>query len=303
MHQASEALFAGEPAPLSGDHARSHRLARLVRRGALCTATALAALSSVAAAAADLMLHPTRVVFERNQRAAQVELVNNGKRTLTYRIALVERRMNENGEFIAAEPPLPDERFASPMLRHSPRQVMLAPGASQTVRIMVRKPADLAAGEYRSHLQFTQVADDEAQRGASGAAEHGLSIRLVPLIGASIPVIVRHGASTATATLSAARFESAAPGGVPALAFDMHREGNRSLYGDLLVNFTPEGGGAAKTIARANGVAVYAPNAVRHVRISLPPMTGSAAGTLQIVYRERADGGGRLLAQTKLALH
>jgi P pilus assembly chaperone PapD len=36
-------------------------------------------------AMADLMLHPTRLVFERNQRAAQVDLINNGTESATYR--------------------------------------------------------------------------------------------------------------------------------------------------------------------------------------------------------------------------
>lgn len=276
---------------------------RALRCAALCVGASLAMLTSLSAAAADLMLHPTRVVFERNQRAAQVELVNNSSRTLTYRIALVERRMSETGEFTKADPPLPDERFAAPMLRHSPRQVVLAPGASQTVRIMVRKPADLAPGEYRSHLQFSQVADVPPKADAAEDDARALSIQLVPLIGASIPVIVRHGATAASATLAEPTLERSAPGGAPVLALQMRRTGNRSVYGDLVVNFTPAGGGEPRTIARASGVSVYAPNALRRVLIGLPADAVSSPGTLHIVYRERSEDGGRPIAETRLALH
>ncbi len=78
-------------------------------------------------AMADLMLHPTRVVFEKNQRAAQVELINNGTERATYRISLMNRRMTETGELVPVTEPLPGEQFADAMLVFSPRQVTLAP--------------------------------------------------------------------------------------------------------------------------------------------------------------------------------
>lgn len=248
-------------------------------------------------AAANLMLHPTRIVFDKNQRAAQVELVNNGSSTLTYRISLVNRRMNETGEFSEANPPLPGEQFADEMLRHSPRQVVLAPGAAQTVRVQLRKPAELASGEYRSHLLFTQIGDALPEPGAG--ASDGLEIKLTALLGASIPVIVRHGPTAATATLANLSLERAHAGEPPVLAFEIQRQGNRSLYGDLVVMFTPDGG-AEQTLARANGVAVYTPNPRRRVRIALPP--ASASGMLRVVLQERADDGGKPLAEARLPL-
>jgi P pilus assembly chaperone PapD len=103
-------------------------------------------LAVILPAHADLMLYPTRIVFEKNQRAAQIELINNGSKAATYRISLVNRRMTEDGRFEAAEAAAPGERFADDMLRFSPRQVRLEPGTTQTVRVMLRKPAELADG-------------------------------------------------------------------------------------------------------------------------------------------------------------
>jgi P pilus assembly chaperone PapD len=258
----------------------------------------LIALLSLHATAADLMLHPTRIVFDKNQRAAQVEMVNNGSSTLTYRISLVNRRMNETGEFSDAHPPLPGEQFADAMLRHSPRQVVLAPGASQTVRIQLRKPAELATGEYRSHLTFAQVSD--AAPSPSGGAGDGLEIKLTPLIGASIPVIVRHGPTAANATLTQLKLERDGANQATVLSFEMRRDGNRSLYGDLVVAHTPDGG-SERVLARANGVAVYAPNPLRRVRIALPA-AAQAGGTLRVVYQERPEDGGKPLAEARLPL-
>jgi hypothetical protein len=260
----------------------------------------LIALLAVDTAAANLMLHPTRIVFDKNQRAAQVELVNNGSSTLTYRISLVNRRMNETGEFSDATAPLPGEQFADAMVRHSPRQVVLAPGASQTVRIQLRKPAELAAGEYRSHLIFAQVGD--AAAAPSGGTSDGLEIKLTPLIGASIPIIVRHGPTAASVTLTNLKVERDGANQTPVLAFEMRREGNRSLYGDLVVTLTPDGGGGEHQLARANGVAVYTPNPLRRVRIALPPAAAQAGGTLRVVFQERPEDGGKPLAQAQLPL-
>ena len=76
-----------------------------------------------APAHAGLMLYPTRLVFDKNQRTAQIELINNGSKPATYRISLVNRRMTETGQFEPAATAAPDERFANDMLRFSPRLV------------------------------------------------------------------------------------------------------------------------------------------------------------------------------------
>ena len=274
------------------------------RIGPWLVAAALLMLSR--AALADLMLYPTRVVFEKNQRAAQVELINQGKTPETYRINLVNRRMSETGEFIAVETPGAGEQFADRLLRYSPRQVTIPPGGSQTVRILLRKPADLSAGEYRSHLQFDRLADASG----SGSIEEldqtfggsSIGVVLTALVGASIPIIVRHGDTRASVTLS--DLALVGPGAdSQTLAFQINRDGSRSVFGDLAVTFTPEGG-AAIELAKAGGVAVYVPNPLRRARmpLQLPAGTALRAGTLRVSFRDRPEAGGKLLAEASLAL-
>lgn len=255
-------------------------------------------------ARADLMLNPTRIVFDKNQRAAQLDLINNGQETATYRISLVNRRMDETGAFTAIDTPLPGEQFADGMLRYSPRQVVLAPGVGQAVRILLRKPADLAAGEYRSHLMFERIpeakgGDNIETQGKAGSGEIG--IHLTALIGASIPVIVRHGETAASVVLTNLALLKPAGGQPPVAGFVMERSGNRSVYGDLVASFTPQGG-TEQVIGRADGVAVYTPNALRRVSLTLQPSAVLAHGTLYVSYRDRPDAGGKLLAQTAIQL-
>jgi hypothetical protein len=189
------------------------------------------------------------------------------------------------------------------MLVFSPRQITLAPGTTQTVRVMVRRPASLGPGEYRSHLHFEKLPEPSAATSVEGQGQpQGIGIVLNVLVGASIPVIVREGDTNATVALSHLALQNG-PDGRPMLALDMDRSGNRSVYGDLAVSFTPAGGAEAE-VARAGGLAVYTPNAMRHAVVALAPPAGAALkhGILHVTYRERPDAGGKLLAEASLAL-
>lgn len=266
----------------------------------------LAAYLGSMSARADLMLHPTRLVLEGHRRSAQLEVINQGIQTEVYRLSVVRKRMTDTGEFVTVDSPMEGERFADDLIRYSPRQIELAPGASQAVRLMLRKPAQLAAGEYRSHLVFERIPDPASAPGnAPGrSASTGLNIQLIPLVNVSVPLIVRHGDTSAAVSISDLRLESAADSN-PALALTLHRTGNRSTYGDLVVySMANNERGAPEVITRVGGVAVYAPNALRRARLALPSSARRqlAAGTLRVTYRERPQQGGKLLAESFLQL-
>lgn len=252
---------------------------------------------------ADLMLHPTRIVFEKNQRAAQVELINSGTKPASYRISLVNRRMTEAGQLEPAETAAQGEHFADSMLRYSPRQVTLQPGTAQTVRVMLRKPADLAEGEYRSHLLFDKLPDVEGSASVENVnAEGGIGIMLHTLVGASAPVIVRHGNVAATVNLGGLALQKdTAQGQLLSIRFE--REGTASVYGDISVTFTPHGG-KPRSLGQITGIAVYTPNRIRLATLPLqvPSDMKLAGGKLDVVFRDRPEAGGKLLAQASLML-
>lgn len=261
-------------------------------------------LTVVTPAYADLMLYPTRLVFEKNQRASQIELINNGDKPATYRISLVNRRMTEDGRFEPADSPGPGEHFADDMLRFSPRQVTLQPGTAQTVRVMLRKPAELAEGEYRSHLQFDKLPDAEGNASIEhqGAGGKGIGVVLNALVGASVPVIVRHGTTSASVSLSHLGLQKD-EAKHELLTLQFEREGNSSVYGDLSVMFTPHGG-KSHMLAQVGGIAVYTPNRIRQATLPLEVPAGVtlAGGTLMVSYNERPEAGGKQLAQASLEL-
>ena len=253
---------------------------------------------------AELMLHPTRLVFDKNTRATQIELINNSGKPASYRIALVNRRMTEAGQFEAAESAQDGEQFADAMLRYSPRQITLQPGTAQTVRVMLRKPAELAEGEYRSHLQFDKLPDIEGKASieSQGTGATQIGVVMNALVGASIPVIVRHGTTDASVKLAGlALGKDEAQRAQLALQFE--REGNSSVYGDVSVTFTPKNG-KPHSLGQVGGIAVYTPNRVRKATLPLqvPAGVALAGGTLEVSYRDRPEAGGKLLAQASLNL-
>ncbi len=190
------------------------------------------------------------------------------------------------------------------MIRYAPRQVVLEPGVVQTVRLLVRKPRDLAPGEYRSHLLFQAIppAAAGADIEALDLKEGEIRVQIRTIFGLTIPVIVRHGDLSATVTLSNVALKSPeSPGSPPVLSLRLNRSGDRSVYGDIVITFKPDGGEDTE-VGVVRGVAVFTPNLTRTLRISLRLPNGVTlrGGRLHVVYRERPDEGGAVLAEADI---
>jgi P pilus assembly chaperone PapD len=254
--------------------------------------------------AGDLLVAPTRVVLEGRTRAAEITLVNIGRETATYRISLFHLRMLESGEMKEIEAAEEGARWSDDLVRYAPRQVTLAPNVSQVVRIQLRLPASLPDGEYRSHLLFRAVPREDAMPERSiekpaGADAKGFSVRLTPIYGVSIPLIVRHGATSATAALRNLTFQPARGAEPAAAACELQRAGNQSLYGNVTVTFVPPSG-APRVVGMMNGVAVYTPLAQRALHIPLQPPPGLAlsGGKLEVTFSRPEQNGERLASAT-----
>jgi hypothetical protein len=191
------------------------------------------------------------------------------------------------------------------MLRYSPRQITLLPGAAQVVRIMLRRPAGLAPGEYRSHLYFEKLAGaggaTSVEQRAAGT-EQQIGVVLNMLVGASIPVIVRHATSPASVALAQLALQQPA-GATAQLAFQIERRGDSSVYGDISASFITEGG-VEHPLGKAAGIAIYTPNPLRQAALSLqvPPGVALEHGKVRLAFHERASAGGKLLAEASLPL-
>ncbi len=251
----------------------------------------------------DLLVIPRRVVFEGAMRTAQLSLVNRGNRQLTYAISFVNYRMTDDGSVKEITKPEVDERFAEAYVRFTPRRVVLEPGQVQMLRMQLLKPSDLAEGEYRSHLAFRVIpaAQDAAQPDSAG---RGISIRLIPIYGLSIPVIVRHGSLNATVRLTGLNLSSKGNPANSVLSLVIERDGGRSIFGDVEAVWNAHGSKPV-VVSRINALAVYTPNAKRTLAMTLSPPKGLVmkGGELSVRFIEkRTDDTEFVAAETNLAI-
>lgn len=250
----------------------------------------------------DLLVTPKRVVFEGTKRSEELNLANIGKDTATYVISFLQIRMKNDGSFEKIAEPDSGQFFADRNIRFFPRTVTLAPNEAQTVKVQVTKTAQLAAGEYRSHLYFRAV-PKEKPLGEKQQPEKdsSISVKLVPVFGITMPVIIRVGESTASVNFSNTSLD-AEKDQAPQLNVTLNRTGNMSVYGDLSVEHI-SAEGKITPVGSVRGLAVYTPNANRQFRLLLnnAPGVDFKSGKLHIVYSDQS-GKAAKLAEGEIAL-
>lgn len=258
---------------------------------------ALAALECPAqAGVGDLLVAPTRVVLEGN-RSTEVVLNNIGADTANYRITLELRRMKPDGDLeeVALEQANDHEKKTLDIISYAPRRVTLPPNQPQAIRVGVRAGDDLPDGEYRAHMVFRAIPDATPVTASNDSK--GLSIKLIPIYGVVIPIIVRRGNLQASAKITEAHLEVKPNASL--LDFTLQRSGTRSVYGNIRVVRA----GLAKPLYEAKGIAVYAELDQRTVAFPISPEQAAALkGPVTVEYREPDDQGGGLIASLATAL-
>lgn len=252
----------------------------------------------------NLLINPMRVVFEGNRQREEITLANTGQDTAIYAVSFVQYRMTHNGAFTQIEEPDPGQYFADPYLRFFPRRVTLAPGESQVVRMQVRRDPNMIDGEYRSHLYFRAV-PDERPLGDDTFLEDttAIGIRLIPVFGITIPVIIRHGQVSVSVDIAQARLARNADQ-QHILQMTLNRSGNRSVYGDITVDYEVPGAEPVN-IGLVRGLAVYTPNASRTFNLPLSPPEGIdlSRGRLIVRYVSSGEVRSELLAEKIIILN
>lgn len=215
-------------------------------------------------------LSPTRIAIAANERSASVTLRNTSKTEVAYRMDLIEMGLNANGLFGALKDDElhPEQRSAKKIVRFSPRQVRLKPGASQVVRVIVRR-GGLAAGEYRSHMRLEAL---PVLSGSDLLDSEGNNPVLVNSsssanVGVTIPVIVRHSDTDATVTLEKSTVVLNRSGSGGRVNLQLALSGNRSAFGDFSVSLI--NGRKEETIAELKGFALYYPYPRENVFINI----------------------------------
>jgi len=252
----------------------------------------------------NLMIIPRRVVFEGSKRSQTLNLANTGMDTARYNISIVHYRMKENGAFEEITQPDSGENFADKYIRFFPRSVFLAPNESQVVKLQVTGTDQISPGEYRSHIYFRAV-PFEKPLGEKEVLKDttSISVKLVPIFGITIPVIIRVGESTARVSISDVSFEMVNDT-MPIVKMAFNRTGNMSVYGDIVIDYiSPQG--KVLRVSYIQGMAVYTPNPVRRLKVDIDRTLDIdySKGKLHVVYTSQSDTKPETLAEAELLLH
>ena len=252
----------------------------------------LMALRQTGYAQGDLLVTPTRVVFDSNDRNKELTLLNKGKDTAVYVVSWVQHRMNENGRFERIEEPDPGQHFADPFIRFFPKRFVLAPNQAQTLRMQLRRKSGMIDGEYRSHLYLRSEPDAVNRNGLAEKVETapagGFKVELIPVYGITLPIIVQNGKVNAAIEIDNLKLQ-AVNDSIAQVDFKFLRSGNISVNGKVTVDHIDEKGDRS-SLAAINGVSVYAPNAHRNFSIPfLLPETLKNHGRLEIKYQSNSD--------------
>lgn len=252
----------------------------------------------------NLLITPRRVVFEGQKKTQELNLANTGQDTAKYNVSIVQYRMKEDGSFEEITTPDSGQNFADKNIRFFPRTVTLAPNEAQVVKMQLTKANLLTPGEYRSHVYFravpkqTALGTEEVKKDSTS-----IGVKLIPIFGITIPVIIRVGESTTKVNLSDVKLEIINDT-IPVLQFAFNRMGNMSVYGDIEVEHISPSTVITK-VGTVRGIAVYTPNPIRKFQMELNKKAkiDYHSGNLKITYNSQSDTKTEKYAEAVLPLH
>lgn len=252
--------------------------------------------------AAKLQLYPTRIILKDGKDSAEVNVVNGGTATGRYRAEMADMQMLSEGPLKRLGDGEEMPYSIKSHLRVSPRSVTVPPGQSQKFRLLLRKPRDMADGEYRTHLHV-MMSSDNVENESAETPDASFGVKLRPRLQVSIPVIVVVGAVNFSATIDDMQLVPASEGiSRPGVMATMSVSGNASSWGRLVVTFTKAG--QTYEVYHNDGYTIYRDVKGRKQRLALelPEGVELSGGVLKLTYSRTEEDGGALIAERELVI-
>ena len=129
-----------------------------------------------------------------------------------------------------------------------------------------------------------------------------MAVRITPVFGISIPVIVRNGNLTNKVTLSEPQL-TALNDSISRCTVAIHRTGLKSAYGNLIAEFHPVTGPKVE-IGIANGVGIYPEISKRYFSFLIHnKFIKNNAGKIVIRFMAASEDGGAEISRTLLPVN
>lgn len=208
-------------------------------------------------------LDPLRLEFNDGTNSSHVKILNSSKESRSYRVSTYSLRMQENGALMRPDRLTKREAIAKSMVHFSPRITTVPAGESQIVRVAVRRPPGLPAGDYFTYLNVSPIINANPEE-MTNESDESFSINMN--IGLSIPIIVTVGEYSPRVSLKSVR-KAFSRKGEKIFIVELEREGPFNSYNAISVYGAIDGN--EKLIAHHKRVVTYVPVREREVKIPL----------------------------------
>ena len=212
----------------------------------VCLAVMLSALVIAKPVSADMLITPTRIVFEGRDRFGVVTLVNPGDKATTYEMGWRYFKMQESGNpYVAVGQPVTEFDLSKHVV-FSPRRVTLEPGAKQKIRLALRRPAEIPDGDYHVHLGFFVVPEAPEvpivnNDDTFGPKQPQANVKVN--VSYTIPVVLRSGEVGVTSSIEDIELKRNPRNGFLTVVVPVTRGGgSHSVLGHLMVYHVDENG-------------------------------------------------------------
>jgi len=253
-------------------------------------------LMAAAPAWSDMLISPTRALMDAENRSATLILRNTADGARTYRLSWQDKRVNAEGDYEMVQEG-EDWPSAAEMIRFSPRQITVGPGENQTVRLNFRPPADLAPGEYRSHLLLQVISEESEPSGViemDDPGREGVGFRLFMQMSFSIPVIARYQVSEPNINIADVDVIPASGNQNMRLVVALERQGESSGFGRLVVEMQKDANSPVEVIGLQKEVHVFHEVNRKMVRVPLRDAAIPKGAWIRVAYEGIAEYEGRL---------
>ena len=224
--------------------------------------------------------------MDTTRNNATMSLRNTSSGPRTFRLSWQNKQALESGGYKTIEEGVDWPAAAQDMLRFSPRQILVGPGETQTIRFNWRPPSDLPSGEYRSHLLLQVLPDvsEPASTMSMDGPSDGIGVQVFMQMSFSIPVIVRNNADTPSVSIGGVKAVPTKDGKKLALDMELTRSGNASSFGNVSVEMQRDDNSPVELIGSKKGFSIYTELDSRRVTIPLRDAKIPAGAIVRIAY-------------------
>lgn len=207
-----------------------------------------------------LFVAPHRLVMDPSEKVEVLNVANKSDQTHRYDLTLIDQVMNEDGSTIRKDT---YDYSAKRMIRFVPKRFTLKPGERQVVRVMIKRPGDLADGDYHSHLLFREVPlnvqDKQALKDQRAEENKGkaANFEIRALYGVAVPIVVQHGKIESAMTMADAGFTPATDKEPAMLAIKFDRAGNAEAAAQISAAYIKADGSAPVQVLEPLWVRIY----------------------------------------------